>query len=189
MGMGNNYIVLTIITRLIYEMENLLIFLENRVAGVAILILLTFSLLFSISWLARIFSWGKYKNQLESFDDMGSEPYFVSRFFANIINDFKHFLALVIVMIFAGLIIYSMAAADEFDQKMEALQLVIASLGGLLGSIIGYYFGESAARGRREWPLNIIQPDNNQILPQQTNTPSGEATITPAPTPSSFEND
>ena len=38
-----------------------------------------------------------------------------------------------------------MTATSVFKEKMEALQLVIASLGGLLDSIIGYYFGESAS--------------------------------------------
>jgi len=41
-------------------------------------------------------------------------------------------------------------SSTNFEDKMEALQLVIASLGGLLGSIIGYYFGESAATKNRE---------------------------------------
>ena len=71
--------------------------------------------------------------------------YVVGMFFVNLINDFKHLLALVIVIVFASLIIYSMTTTDIFKEKMEALQLVVASLGGLLGSIIGYYFGESAA--------------------------------------------
>lgn len=63
-----------------------------------------------------------------------------------IIDDFRHFLALIIMLIFAGLITYAMVKADTHDMRMDALKGVVAALGGLVGSIIGYYFGESRVR-------------------------------------------
>ena len=127
-------------------MENFLTFLTEHSSGIIILILLMFSCLIMINWLAKIFNWGKYKNPEVNSKDYGNLIYVTTQFFANLINDFKHFLALVIIIIFAGLIVYSMAATPDFNNKMKALQLVIASLGGIVGTVIGYYFGESAAR-------------------------------------------
>ncbi|WKN42497.1 hypothetical protein [Tunicatimonas pelagia] len=127
-------------------MSNFLKFLENHATGIYLIILCVFSLILAINWLAKIFSWGVYQEINTERNAQSKLSYVISRFFVNIIDDFKHLLAIIIVIIFTALIIYSMTAGDTFDDKMEALQLVIASLGGLLGSIIGYYFGESAAR-------------------------------------------
>lgn len=127
-------------------MEDFLSFLSRHTNGILILVLLLLSFVMIINWLAMIFSFGRYKNQQLNEKNSGNLGYMVTQFFANLINDFKHFLALIIIVIFAGLIVYSMAATPEFEDKMEALQLVIASLGGLVGTVIGYYFGESAVR-------------------------------------------
>jgi len=74
-------------------------------------------------------------------------------FFVRLVTDFRHLFALAIFLFFVSLIFYAMGMSDKFDEKMDALQMVIASLGGLLGSIIGYYFGESAVR-RSQIPSN-----------------------------------
>lgn len=128
-------------------MKNLLEYLSENYIGLVVLILIIFSVIAALNWVARIFNWGRYNSDSSESEHIKGIAYVISVFFTNLINDFKHLLALVIVVIFTGLIIYSMAAGSNFDEKLEALQLVIASLGGLLGSIIGYYFGESAARG------------------------------------------
>lgn len=126
--------------------EEFLTMLSKQSKGILMFILCVFALMSFINWLAKLFSWGRYKQPEIKSKGYGNLIYMVTQFFANLINDFKHFLALVIVLIFAGLIIFSMAATDLFYQKMEALKLVIASLGGIMGTVIGYYFGESAAR-------------------------------------------
>ncbi len=154
-------------------MENFFSFLETHINGFLILILLVFAIVAVINWLARIFKWGKYKGVQLPPEEYSNTRYIISQFFVNIISDFKHLLALVIVIIFASLIIYSMRTTDDFEEKMKALQLVIASLGGLLGSIIGYYFGESAARTGGQ----SISVENE--LTQQGG--SGDDSITPAP--------
>lgn len=144
-------------------MGNILSFLEANINGILILLLLVFAFLLAINWLARIFRWGRFKEETYTSNQYERLSYIITQFFANIINDFKHLLALIIVLIFTGLIIFSMAMADDFDKKMEALQLVIASLGGLLGSIIGYYFGESAASNSAGMAQGNFNNANNNV--------------------------
>ena len=121
-------------------------YLAEHSTGIYVLIFMVFTLLLAINWLAYIFNWGRFKPSAANPVDRKSKlSYLVAEFFANIINDFKHLLALVIVFIFVLLILYGTVMGESFDEKKEALQLVIASLGGLLAAIIGYYFGESAA--------------------------------------------
>ena len=166
-------------------MEKFLVFLELHYRGVLYLVLILFSIILAINWLAVIFSWGKFKKSSQdldnnnSIDNMldGTFAHIVSRFLVNIIDDFKHLLALIIVIIFAILILYSMTATNNFDEKMEALQVVIASLGGLLGSIIGYYFGESAAKSTTAIQIQDGDSRSNDITPtpipeslEETNT-------------------
>jgi hypothetical protein len=50
------------------------------------------------------------------------------------------------------------AGWESFDTVKDGVQLVVASLGGLVGSIIGYYFGESAAERRYSAPAEAIPP-------------------------------
>lgn len=134
--------------------------LEEHYKGVWMLIFMLLAIIFVINWLARIFNWGRYRNHNNSIARTG-RTWFLENFFNRLINDFRHLLALVIVLIFASLIFYAMAMTDKFEEKMDALQLVIASLGGLLGSIIGYYFGESAVR-RAQIPVGSATSDDDQ---------------------------
>ncbi|MGB3585084.1 MAG: hypothetical protein WBA23_01030 [Tunicatimonas sp.] len=153
-------------------MSDFLKFLENHATGIYLIILCVFTFILAINWLAKIFSWGAYQKRNAERNDQSKLSYVISRFFVNIIDDFKHLLAIIVVIIFTTLIIYSMTAGDTFDDKMEALQLVIASLGGLLGSIIGYYFGESAARTSSPKVIDdekeMSVPDNIVAAPQIT---------------------
>ena len=158
-------------------MQNLLDFLSANATGIVMLILIVVVGLYAMNSVAKTFNWGRYKRSSTDGDSNSALHYGVSIFFVNLINDFKHLLALVIVIIFTGLIIYSMAAGESFDEKLEALKLVIVSLGGLLGSIIGYYFGESAARGASANRVNFGNPE-----PPATDSPEPEEDpIMPAP--------
>lgn len=139
-------------------MEDFLNYIEDHYIAILLLVIMAFAAVLILNWLARIFSWGAFKDRSSVMTRESNFTYILSKFLVNLINDFKHLLALVIVVIFASLIVYSMTSGSTFDEKMEALQLVIASLGGLLGSIIGYYFGESAAR--RGAPVIVDQSDD-----------------------------
>lgn len=65
-----------------------------------------------------------------------------------IINDFRHLLALIVVLIFALALGYALAVSvhqsDPIDAMSKSMQAVVSSMGSLIGAIIGYYFGEKA---------------------------------------------
>ena len=125
-------------------------FLETHSTGIMIFIFMLVTLVIIIRWLFQIFAIGKYSNKTKPDNEQETSiTYILTRSLVNIVDDFRHFLALLIVILFVVLIIAAMwGAKGNFDNMMEAMQLVIASLGGLLGSIIGYYYGESAARNK-----------------------------------------
>ncbi len=128
-------------------------FLEDHSTGIMIFILMLVSFVIIIRWLFQIFAIGKYSNKSKSDNEQETSiTYILTRSLVNIVDDFRHFLALLIVILFIVLIIVAMWGAkdgkNDFQNMMDAMQLVIASLGGLLGSIIGYYYGESAARNK-----------------------------------------
>lgn len=127
------------------NIASILKILEEHYKGVWMLIFMLLAIIFVINWLARIFNLGRFRNRGETGAKVDRDR-IIADFMARLINDFRHLLALVIVVIFFSLVFYSMAMSDKFEEKMDALQMVIASFVGLLGSIIGYYFGESAAR-------------------------------------------
>lgn len=143
--------------------------LEEHYKGVFVLIIIAVAIVFLINWLARIFGWGRY-NRRSNFYVKSNTDQIIAEFFARLINDFRHLLALIIVLIFVSLVFYAMAMTDNFEEKMKALQLVIASLGGLLGSIIGYYFGESAVRRSQSLPTTIR-------VTSEENTPETEQIV------------
>ena len=158
-------------------MQKLLDFLSSNATGILMFVIIVFVALYAMNSIAKIFSWGRYKRLNQEAEANSALYYGVSVFFVNLINDFKHLLALVIVLIFTGLIIYSMAAGTNFTEKLDALKLVIASLGGLLGSIIGYYFGESAARNSNPTRVTLGSPEP----PGADNPAPDQDPITPAP--------
>lgn len=55
----------------------------------------------------------------------------------NIINEFRHLLALVLVLLFGGVLAFGLVKAGDDAQGISAvLQAVASSLGGLIGAII-----------------------------------------------------
>ncbi|MBI3832484.1 MAG: hypothetical protein HY291_23370 [Planctomycetes bacterium] len=99
-----------------------------------------------VLWLLRR---GRFKDSNQKSQNQPTIAYALSVFVGKIITDFRHALALSIVLLFAIIMFLVIAAGwDDFEKVKAGIQLVSASLGGLIGSIIGYYFGESA--GRRE---------------------------------------
>ncbi len=159
-------------------------FFEQHTQGVLLFLFVLFCLVLMIAWLANIFRVGRYSarnsRNLGTRERLG---FVIARFFANIIDDFRHFLALMLVIIFTILIIYSMAAAGTFEEKMKALQLVIASIGTLLGSIIGYYFGESAASKSNNGGGSASVENNQDGIPieQESYYTGVEREINPGP--------
>ena len=154
----------------------------ERYGRTLVLLLVSFGLAaFLCQWVLWMFGLGRFRKR-PSVEGSGSAGgpgapirYLLAELVAGIITEFRHLLALVIVMLFATALMLAMYYGYR-DTKMEGLiegaQAVTAVLGGLLGSIIGYYFGESAARG--EATAVIARSDS----------PEEEDPIRPASTPS-----
>jgi hypothetical protein len=133
-------------------MQDLLLFLELHYVSVFLLILIIFVLVWMINWLAWIFSLGRFKgdkaapNNSGRPNSQGKGLYLLGEFIVNIINDFRHLLALVLVLIFAFALGYVFVVSPTSKDLIDGLQAVMSTLGTLVGSIVGYYFGESAVK-------------------------------------------
>ncbi len=138
-------------------MENLFGYLERNTIGIAVFLLILLSLLFIIRSVAYTFGLGRYKrdprvatpreqSSVATPFEQPSIRYIFAELAVKIINDFRHLLALVIVGIFGLSLAYGLYAAEDFDNRIDTLQAIVAVFGGIVGSIIGYYFGESAAK-------------------------------------------
>jgi len=124
-------------------MSGFLDFFAHHQAGIVVLIGSTFVLVFFIQWLSWIFGWGRFRRKQP--ERTSQLRFVIADLFVKIINDFRHFLALVIMLIFATTLAAVLLWAPHFTQVKDGLQAVVAAMGSLVGSIIGYYFGESAA--------------------------------------------
>jgi hypothetical protein len=127
----------------------------------ALMLVFLLMLVLMLQWVCWIFRWGRFKvptsgGQPSLLDgtSAGGQPrgvvqstvYIIGNFITTLIDDFRHLLALIIVLIFGAALAYAMYKADgSLPGIRDALQAVAATLGGLVGSIIGYYYGESAA--------------------------------------------
>jgi len=134
-----------------------------------------------LRYLAFIFCWGRFR-------DIPARPesavgYVVAQFFANLINDFRHFLALILVLIFAGaLAVALIVSTHDVPGLTGALQAVTSTLGGLIGSIIGYYFGESAVK-RTQSDAARATPTGPAIQSPPSPDAGDKPPITTAPPP------
>ncbi len=121
----------------------------------------------------------------------------ISAFFAKLIDEFRHLLALLIFLLFAGTLIYGIAVAGsgipsgtdvkEFttlrlDNIEKVIQVIVASLGGLVGSIMGYYFGEARAKPSSTTPVQSATVQ--QVAPPPAVVAPSSATV-PTPPPGS----
>lgn len=99
-----------------------------------------------VQWTTWIFGLGRFRASGAQRDRRSQLRFVLADFFVKIIVDFRNLLALLVLLIFVGALIWVLAAADgKMADIKDGLQAVVAALGGLVGSIIGYYFGESAA--------------------------------------------
>ena len=131
-------------------------YLAANAAGMWLLIVVFFFGILAVQWLSWIFRWGRFRR--EPSKEKGIR-FILVELAANIINEFRHLLALVLVLLFGGVLAFGLARAGDDAQGISAvLQAVASSLGGLIGAIIGYYFGESA--GRRRAPVAPVTADD-----------------------------
>ena len=108
------------------------------------IVLLTLLAVLVLQWVFWILGWGRFSR---SFPTTQGVRFIAADLIANIINDFRHLLALLIILIYGGVMAFGLLRAGADVQAVgNVLQAVSSSLGGLIGAMIGYYFGESAAR-------------------------------------------
>ena len=123
-------------------------YLAANAAGIWVLIGLIFFGILAAQWISWIFRWGRFRQEQEHPKEK-SLRFILAELTTNIINEFRHLLALVLVLVFGGVLAFSLVrAGDDAQGISDVLQAVASSLGGLIGAIIGYYFGESAGSRR-----------------------------------------
>lgn len=142
-----------------FEMTEFLPYLSTNKEGIFVGLAILFGMAFFVQWLLWMFAKGRFHEKPVVLDKDGktrsSIRWVLTDLFAKVINDFRHLLALVIVMLFAVVLVYVVftvqyyADAKKVDLIQKGLQAVTGSLGGIIGVILGYYFGESAAVGRK----------------------------------------
>lgn len=162
-------------------MDSFFTFLDAHSGGLLVIFLCLAAIVGLIQWLAWIFSKGRFRpDRAGAKVGTNSLRFVFADLLVKIINDFRHLLALVMVMIFALALSYVLYRADNNMASItDAMQTVVATLGGLVGSILGYYFGESAARKSIEEGAR----DRGAEEPEQTNGQPKEEEKPPRPAP------
>jgi len=154
-------------------------FMAAQRDGILLALLVLSVLVFLLNALLWMFRGGRYRGSSPQTDT--KLRLIMAEFFAKLIDDFRHLLALVVVMLFAVTLFSAMLPglqSGKLNDLKDGIQAVAAALGGLIGSIIGYYFGESAgSRMRQPSGSNDARNTNSQVA-----TPdSRDATLPPLP--------
>ena len=159
---------------------------------IAVLLVVAFGAIAIVQWLAWIFRSGRFETGPGQTRPVRSESlrYVTADFLVKIINDFRNLLALLIVGVFAAALAIAMYPGVRHwsvDEIGKGVQSVAAALGGLIGSIIGYYFGESAAtqRAASATPGNTATPV--QAPPQADVQAANVVVAAPQPPPDQTE--
>jgi drug/metabolite transporter (DMT)-like permease len=155
-------------------------FLQEYRIGILVFFLSLGGIALLVQWIAWIFGRGRFGIIAPPAGGRAQLRYLFAELTTKIINEFRHLLALIIVVIFAGALAYSLWKAgvtptgpdmpSVIDNMKEALQAVTATLGGLVGSILGYYFGESSVAKTTE-TRTIPSPAPDQEPIQETPAP------------------
>jgi purine-cytosine permease-like protein len=72
----------------------------------------------------------------------------ISKIFTEIIDEFRHVVAVVVLALFLIVFIITLLSfAEEADQRMQALNLMLTTFSGIIGTIVGFYFSEKGKQG------------------------------------------
>lgn len=131
-----------------------------------------------VTWIAWLGGFWRFKSKTTDANKRETTiRYMMVKFLTEIINDFKHILAILLTLMFVitvfSIIYFALFKQENFTILKDGLQVVVASLGGLVGSIIGYYFGESAA-SKRATGQNILDTRGGEIVQEG----SGDTVVT-----------
>lgn len=170
-------------------MREFLLFFWDARGGIFVLIVLFAAVVFGIRYLAWIFQWGRFASAASQTTGSpgvkgdGKLAFVIADFFVKLINDFRHLLALILVSIFAGVLLFAIWRSQQtIDDIGKAVQSVTSALGGLIGSIIGYYFGESAGK-RSDSAQATVSSSAPPIQSSAVNAFDSSLMPAPSPTP------
>lgn len=159
-------------------MEGILTFFSTHSNGMLVLFSCFAATIFFIQWVAWIFCFGRFSSDRTDSRTGRALRHVLGDLLVKIIDDFRHLLALIIVLIFAVALGYTVyRAGSQMSDITNALQTVVATLGGLVGSLVGYYFGEAAAKRSPEEPLDRgipeepVQQPPARVAPPPPQTP------------------
>ena len=133
-------------------MTSFLDFMAAQRTGILMALVSLIVLAALLRWVLSMFGWGRFQQPSTAMRPGSTWPFVIAEFFAKIISEFRHLLALLIVVLFFLALFVGMwpgIIKQDVTQIKDGLQGVAAAMGGLIGSIIGYYFGESAAAKNR----------------------------------------
>ena len=80
-------------------MAHFLDFFAQQRVGILVTILVLFSGVLLLQWISWIFEWGRFKNPTKSGNHQDLR-FVITDFFLKIIDDFRHLLALILVLVF-----------------------------------------------------------------------------------------
>ena len=171
-------------------MDTFFAFLEKYQALISFVLLSVLVLMGVVQWIFWLAAWGRFKARTPlagTQGDVAAPPsaimgstgverrirFVIAELFAKLIDDFRHLLALIIVIIFMMTIAYALWVAGGNVASLNAsLQAVTGSFSGIIGVIIGYYFGESSARAGVE-STEAIRPGGPPVQGVPTESASG----------------
>lgn len=158
-------------------MADLLSFLQQYGNGILILFLILFGIAALLNYSLWLFAKGRFKGAVNAPKDKNLN-FVIANAAVKLIDDFRHLLALILVIVFSSILVYAVYISDgNVATLKESLQAVMATLGGLVGSIIGYYFGEARKK---------VTPGPTEITPGpsiQKPEEGGASGITPVKSP------
>ncbi|MEW5939161.1 MAG: hypothetical protein AB1750_05840, partial [Chloroflexota bacterium] len=164
-------------------MQNFLTFLDQNSGGLLVLAGIVIFLILIIQWITWIFGLGRYKKALGAAGSLRDKTaqFVFGEFLAKVINDFRNLLAVMMVLVFALVLVFTIFRSATHEETTSSLQAVMSTLGALVGPIVGYYFGESAAKSAAPAPVSASQAPMQQKPAEGMNEEISEA---PAPPPS-----
>ena len=150
--------------------ESFFTFFKDNILGVISFFVAILLFIYLVDRIAYTFRLGKYSMRFEinsnQSQNNGNIMYVFGALLLKIITDFRHFLALLLILVFGGALIYAIYISNiapvgnnenKIDNLSKALQAVMSTLGGLVGSIVGYYFGESKVKRIKRQKMIMIQ--------------------------------
>ena len=135
---------------------------EHIGQGVVVLL----SLVAAGQWIAWILGIGRFQKR------SAQSGWFVQDFASTISADFRHILASALVVLFGMALIVGIALPDRYP---DAMQPVMNSFPGLLGAVIGFYFGEKQGReASARGPIGLVAAPGEVTPPSPPSPDEGE---------------